>query len=266
MVNAGTTYFIEVARSSDTIIPTPTSYNIVFSIWPASTYPDAFNKTSPTDGNNSQSLRPILQWNKSTYAANYAYCYDTTNDNSCDTSWVTTTATSVSLTGLSLGTPYYWHVRAVNSAGETYADANTWWSFTTAAAADLNHWTGFVSGSSRATSFDVLTGGEEFLNISVQVPYNGCNKTGTSTILVGGPGDITNRHFSYNDGSFLYSGTFPTLTTATGTYQLINYPICVWTQPGYCCYAFTSGSGTWTAGGPPLTPVHPIFLPLLFRN
>jgi len=33
-----------------------------------------------------------------------------------------------------------------------------------------------------------------------------------------------------------------------------------------CCWASTSGSGTWTASGPPLTPVWLLYLPSMLRN
>jgi hypothetical protein len=37
----------------------------------------------------------------------------------------------VTLSGLAEGTTYYWQIRAINAAGMTYANASTWWSFTT---------------------------------------------------------------------------------------------------------------------------------------
>jgi hypothetical protein len=95
--------------------------------------PTAFGKTSPTDGDITQSTSPILMWSASTGATNYEYCYDTTNDNACS-SWTSNgTATSRALSGLSANTTYYWHVRAVNSGGTTYADVTSiaFWSFTT---------------------------------------------------------------------------------------------------------------------------------------
>jgi hypothetical protein len=41
--------------------------------------------------------------------------------------------TSVALSGLSLGTPYYWQTRSINGTGTTDADglSTAFWSFTT---------------------------------------------------------------------------------------------------------------------------------------
>jgi len=73
-----------------------------------------------------------LTWSGSARAVSYEYCVDTTNDASCGGRWISAgTSTSVMLSGLSDVTTYYWHVRAVNAAGTTYADGDTWWSFTT---------------------------------------------------------------------------------------------------------------------------------------
>jgi len=262
----GTTYYIEIARFADSIYPEPTSLNLVFSVWSASTPPAAFNKLAPANGSAYESTVPSLSWSESDYAANYAYCYDTSDNDVCDTSWVTTAGLSAKLSGLSMGTMYYWQVRAENSAEVAYADGGPWWSFTTASADDLNHWAGTVSGTTRAMAFDVLTDGTQWLYFSVVIPYSGCNASGTATVRVGGPGAISENHFSYTSDTFRTSGTFPTRTTATGTYTLVNYPVCVWTSPGYCCYALTSGSGIWTASGPPLTPTRRVYLPLVLGN
>ncbi len=267
-VSAGTMYYIELARDADEIIPPPTSMNVVFSVWPADTYPSAFNKSTPANGAAYQSIRPILGWGKSTYAVNYAYCYDTSDNSSCDTSWITTTSTTANLSGLSLGTTYYWQARAANTAGMTYANGGAWWSFTTASADDLNHWIGTVSGTTRPTTFDVLTDGTQWLNFSVSVAYQGCSGgEKTTTLVTGGPGTITQRSFSYNNASnsFWFSGTFDSTTTAMGSYHLSNYPICDWTYPGYCCWASTTTSGTWTASGPAL-PESLLYLPLALKN
>jgi subtilisin-like proprotein convertase family protein len=95
--------------------------------------PGTFGKSTPSNGASSQSLNPTLSWAASSGAANYDYCIDTTNNNSCN-SWIGTGAsTSVALSGLSPNTTYYWHVRAVNGGGTTYANGSStaFWSFTT---------------------------------------------------------------------------------------------------------------------------------------
>jgi hypothetical protein len=91
--------------------------------------PAAFNKSAPAN-TSTQFSNATLSWQSSTGATSYYYCIDTNPGTTCDTSWVTTNAsTSVSLSGLSLGT-HYWQVYAHNSIGDTYANSGTWWSFT----------------------------------------------------------------------------------------------------------------------------------------
>jgi hypothetical protein len=64
-----------------------------------------------------------LYWGTSSNATSYEYCIDTSNDTVCDTGWISTsTARSVSLSALLNNTTYYWQVRAVNTAGMTYAN------------------------------------------------------------------------------------------------------------------------------------------------
>jgi hypothetical protein len=95
--------------------------------------PGPFLKNSPSNGVTGISTSPTLKWGTSSDAVSYEYCYDMTNDNACS-GWTSNgAATSISLSGLSPYTPYYWHVRAVNDIGTTYADgaATAFWSFTT---------------------------------------------------------------------------------------------------------------------------------------
>jgi predicted phage tail protein len=95
--------------------------------------PGAFNKLSPLDGATNQPINLTLDWGDSTGVEFYEYCYDTSNDNSCNT-WISTGSTSnVELIGLNLYTTYYWQVRAVNGQGTTYANGSeaSFWSFTT---------------------------------------------------------------------------------------------------------------------------------------
>ena len=95
--------------------------------------PGAFGKTSPANGATGVSTSPTLSWGSSSGATSYEYCYDTSNDNNCS-GWTSNgAATSKALSGLTPGMTYYWHVRALNAGGTTYADASAtaFWSFTT---------------------------------------------------------------------------------------------------------------------------------------
>jgi hypothetical protein len=97
--------------------------------------PAAFNKSLPANGATNQPANPTLSWAASSGVTDYEYCYDTTNDNACSVWNNNGTSTSIGLSGLSTGTTFYWHVRAVNSFGTTYANGSstTFWSFTTGA-------------------------------------------------------------------------------------------------------------------------------------
>ena len=91
--------------------------------------PVAFNKNSPANNSLKQLTNPILKWAASTAASSYQVCYDTINNNICDTSWISVPSTTVTPSNLSNNTIYYWQVRAVNLGGVTYANVGVWWSF-----------------------------------------------------------------------------------------------------------------------------------------
>ena len=97
-------------------------------------------------------MSQTLTWETSIGATSYEYCYDTTNDNAC-TSWVGNGAiTSKVVSGLSANTTYYWQVRAINIGGETYANGDTWWSFTTINAPTVLSITRASANPTKATS------------------------------------------------------------------------------------------------------------------
>ena len=94
--------------------------------------PGAFGKLSPSNGATKRQTPLTLSWAASSGAASYDYCVDTTNDNACLGGWVNVgAATSVTVSGLSSRTTYYWQVRATNASGQTLANGGTWWRFTT---------------------------------------------------------------------------------------------------------------------------------------
>jgi hypothetical protein len=96
--------------------------------------PGAFAKVSPANGATGQPISLKLDWGDSSGTTSYEYCYDTTNDRACTTTWISTgTTSSANLSGLSYKTTYYWQVRAKNANGTTYANdsVTSYWSFTT---------------------------------------------------------------------------------------------------------------------------------------
>jgi uncharacterized protein YjiK len=99
--------------------------------------PGDFTKLSPPNGATDQPLNLTLNWEAASQAAGYEYCYDTSDDDACS-AWVDAgTATSAAISGLSLNTTFYWHVRAANSFGMTYSDGDVtafvWFSTTSGA-------------------------------------------------------------------------------------------------------------------------------------
>lgn len=95
--------------------------------------PGAFAKSTPTNAVRNLGTTVSLAWAASTNATSYQYCYDTSNNNACNSAWVSTGATrSASISGLAKHSAFYWQVQAVNAAGTTLANSGTWWKFTTA--------------------------------------------------------------------------------------------------------------------------------------
>ncbi len=130
--------------------------------------PGSFGKIAPANAAPGQSTSPTLSWAASANATSYEYCYGTTNP--CSNWTANGTATSTPLTGLSLGTTYYWQVRANNAGGSTYADGGTLWSFTTAAPpssfnaiADTCIMQGYA-GTNFGSTADMWAGYDEYLN------------------------------------------------------------------------------------------------------
>ncbi len=86
-------------------------------------HPALFYKTAPADGATDVTTSPTLSWLASEGATSYQYCYDTTDNDACDTTWISTGPdTSAYLSGLDPDTSYYWQARANNAFGTTYAN------------------------------------------------------------------------------------------------------------------------------------------------
>jgi hypothetical protein len=94
--------------------------------------PGPFGKRSPVANADDVLASVTLAWSPSSNATSYQVCVGLTPGNCGFTGgWVNTSATSYNLSGLALGTTYWWQVRAINAGGETAADGGIWWQFTT---------------------------------------------------------------------------------------------------------------------------------------
>jgi alpha-tubulin suppressor-like RCC1 family protein len=95
--------------------------------------PGPFGKSAPISGAVDLPNTVTLAWNSPTTSTvdHYRYCYGTTTG-CTPTTQVSSTTLSVTVSGLALGTTYYWQVRACatsNCALFTDADGGTWWNF-----------------------------------------------------------------------------------------------------------------------------------------
>ena len=155
-------------------------------IYTCNPVPSAFNKTAPSNGATGIGLSTTLSWSTSSYATSYQYCYDTINDNQCNRAWGSSPTTSVAIANLGTSTTYYWQVRAVNTGATTYADNQSWGSFTTTSTlpAGLTGIEAFI-GTSKYGKYS-LGGGQ-----SLRESYTGVNNgpvkisSTTSTPLIG---------------------------------------------------------------------------------
>jgi len=126
--SAGTFSF--TIRATDTAGRTATKD---LSITIAGAIPGSFSKSSPS---NNSSSRPrnglVLTWAASVGAVSYEYCFDSTRNGVCNSTWVSVgSARTVTLNGLGSKISYEWQVRAVNSSGTRLANNGSWWKFTT---------------------------------------------------------------------------------------------------------------------------------------
>ena len=150
-LNFSTTYYWQVRANNVTATTYADGSNTAY--WSfttgAATPPGAFSKINPVDDATAQPVSLNLSWGRSSNATSYQYCYDTVDDNACS-SWISAgSATSVHLSNLIANATFYWHVRAINATGTTYANgsATAYWSFTRAgptfADVPTSHWAFF---------------------------------------------------------------------------------------------------------------------------
>ncbi|MGD0168040.1 MAG: hypothetical protein ABSC51_12265, partial [Gaiellaceae bacterium] len=227
--------------------------------------PGAFAKTSPANGATGQPNTPSLSWGTSSDAASYEYCIDTTNNNACDGSWVSTSAaTSASLSGLTLGTTYYWQVQAINAQGTTAADGGSWFSFAVSGP-QAGHWvdTSLSGDYGTVTSviFDVWSDGvtEAVSGFGFVYDYSngiGCYGLGVSStiekgaLIVGGqfqtPAGMSSWWESIGNqapATGVFNGTFDSPTSAHGTAKMIGSISCGFPSG----FPITTGTFSWTA-------------------
>ena len=131
-----TTYYWQVRAWSDvgTIEGAVTEFPGVWSRFTTGPVPPGpFRKASPQNGAGSQTTNVTLAWEPSADATSYSYCYDTIDNDTCDGGWHQAGSNlTASLSGLSVGTRYYWQVEAQNTTGTSVTDSPTsWWTFTT---------------------------------------------------------------------------------------------------------------------------------------
>lgn len=94
--------------------------------------PGNFNKSAPANNATGQPVSLSLTWGASSGTnVRYEYCLSTTACTPVSTWQLAGTTTSANVSGLAYATVYYWQVRAVNTAGTTYANDGTVWQFTT---------------------------------------------------------------------------------------------------------------------------------------
>jgi hypothetical protein len=100
-------------------------------IFAVGTVASPFNKIAPLSGAVDQPAGVTVTWQASSGASGYEVCYDTTNNNSCDTGWRPVgTNTSAFLTEVRGGGTYFWQVRAQSAGPPLEANGGTWWSLT----------------------------------------------------------------------------------------------------------------------------------------
>ena len=229
-VNAGGTTYADgssTAYRSFTTIPNP---------------PAAFNKTSPATGVTNQPTSLTLSWAASTGAVSYEYCYDTSNDNACS-SWTSNgNSTSKAISGLTAGLTYYWHVRAVNSGGATYANSSStaFWSFTLSCYSLTKNITPSAGGVVNASPAPNCNNGTQY-TYGTTVTLTATPNTGY--VLIGWSGDVSgssspvnlvmtaNRTATATFASFSSALSAPTLRSPqTNWVTLNNKPTFLWTS------------------------------------
>ena len=282
-LNPNTTYYWQVRAPSPA--GTTAADGVTWWRFTTASLPGAFGKTAPANGATGLSLSPTLTWGGSRDATGYEYCYDTSNNTTCDRAWTSAgTNGSVILSGLSPNMTYYWQVRGLSPAGTTSADGATWWYFTTA---PLPGAFGKIAPANAATGLSLsptltwassrdATGYEFCYDTSNNATCNGSWTSAGANISVTLSGLSPNTIYywqvrglspagttSANSSSWWYfqtaplPGAFSKATPANGATGLSLSPTVTWSSSSHAtgyelCYDTTDDAicdGTWTSSG-----------------
>jgi len=170
-----------------------------------------YNKTTPANGStvtmpDLANTYMLLQWTDALIddTDRYQYCVDETNNNSCDSSWITKNALYSGGPGefaLVSGRTYYWQVKTRDT--NVYANGGTWWSFTVKKTSYSFNKTTPVNGSTiamPATTYQLLQWTDAGLPSTDRYQYcidetnnNSCDGSWIErdSLYSGGPGDFT---------------------------------------------------------------------------
>ena len=180
--------------------------------------PGAFGRLSPGNGATGLSWGGVtLSWTSSSDAVRYEYCANTyvncMNPGSGTVPWISTGLnTSVMVVGggrgigLAYGVPYYWHVRAINTNGTTYADGSetTFWTFTPGSTVGAFGKTAPTAGATNLPTSLTLTWGasSEATNydLCLDLTHNATCEGGWTSI-----GNVTSWPVANLSPGFLYS-------------------------------------------------------------
>jgi len=173
----------------------------------ATPLPANFTKISPPNASTGVSTHPLLDWETSIGATGYEYCIDTTGNDACNDAWVSVgNSSSANITGLSSETPYFWQVRAINSAGATYATGGDWWSFTTGSPTAVTV-AGFTSSIAHPYGIQLQWSSASEVNMigfnlyRAEMPDGAFVQVNPNPIPALTPGAMSGNDYTYTDSS-----------------------------------------------------------------
>jgi hypothetical protein len=220
--------------------------------------PAAFGKTAPINGAFA-GINITVFWSGSAGAVGYEFCYDTVDNDACDSSWIAAGGNPYGTpAGLESDTTYYWQVRANGDGGTTYADGGVWWSFTTLPPPDAFGKTSPADGvfalTSLAIAWESGAGANEYEYCLDTVDNGACDSAWISTGAaasagLAGLGDNDTYYWqvrangnggvTYADGGAWWSFTARNQTFADVP---IDHPLWVYIEAFYAS-GITTGCG-----------------------